>query len=170
MPSSFGFEKPEDSPGFLLWQTTITWQRLIKEALEPFDISHAQFVVMAVTLWLDEHAQETSQTAIAGLSKLDKMTVSKSLHKLTRLGYVKRHESGRDSRAKLVEFTTDGKKLVARLIAIIETIDAKFFGLVTLEEQNDLITTLHHLTTAATLAKPRLHYKWPEKQQPKPHP
>lgn len=36
----FGFDKPADSPGFLLWQTTITWQRLIKDALEPYDISH----------------------------------------------------------------------------------------------------------------------------------
>ena len=25
----FGFDKPEDSPGFVLWQTTTTWQRLI---------------------------------------------------------------------------------------------------------------------------------------------
>ncbi len=33
--SVFGFEQPEHSPGFLLWQTTITWQRLIKKALDP---------------------------------------------------------------------------------------------------------------------------------------
>ncbi len=44
----FGFDAPEDSPGFLLWQTTISWQRMIKKALEPHDISHAQFVIMAI--------------------------------------------------------------------------------------------------------------------------
>lgn len=49
----FGFAKPEDSPGFLLWQTTIIWQRRIKKALESHDISHAQFVIMAILLWFE---------------------------------------------------------------------------------------------------------------------
>ena len=73
--SAFGFEAPEDSPGFLLWQTTITWQRLIKKALEAHDVSHAQFVVMAVLLWFEEHQEDPTQIAIARLSKLDQMTV-----------------------------------------------------------------------------------------------
>src|SRR5579862_5148053 len=80
--SVFGFDKPEHSPGFLLWQTTVTWQRLIKNALDPYDISHAQFVVLAVTLWFEEKKQNPTQILIARLSKLDKMTVSKSLKKL----------------------------------------------------------------------------------------
>jgi len=41
----------EDSPGLLLWQTTIFWQRMIKKALEPYGISHAQFVIMVILLW-----------------------------------------------------------------------------------------------------------------------
>ena len=60
----FGFDKPEDSPGFLLWQTTITWQRLIKKALDAHDISHAQFVILAITLWFDNKKQEISQSVI----------------------------------------------------------------------------------------------------------
>jgi hypothetical protein len=32
--SAFGFEVPEASPGFLLWQTTTAWQRLIKKMLD----------------------------------------------------------------------------------------------------------------------------------------
>lgn len=43
----FGFDKPEDSPGFLLWQTTMIWQRQIKKALEQYNVSHAQFVIIA---------------------------------------------------------------------------------------------------------------------------
>ncbi len=54
--STFGFDKPEDSPGFLLWQTTITWQRLIKKALEFSGISHPQFVILAITLWFENQA------------------------------------------------------------------------------------------------------------------
>lgn len=29
----FEFEKPQDSPGFLLWQATTLWQRQIKKPL-----------------------------------------------------------------------------------------------------------------------------------------
>lgn len=56
----FGFDKPEDSPGFLLWQTTMIWQRQIKRSLEPYDISHAQFVIMATLMWFEAHRYNTN--------------------------------------------------------------------------------------------------------------
>ena len=84
----FGFDKPEDSPGFLLWQTTMVWQRQIKRALESYDISHPQFVIMATLMWFEAHHYDTTQILIVNWSKLDKMTVSKSLKKLVALGYV----------------------------------------------------------------------------------
>jgi len=59
--STFSYEAPEDSPGYLLWKTTVSWQRLIKKALEPFDISHAQFVILAVVKWFDENRQDATQ-------------------------------------------------------------------------------------------------------------
>ena len=98
----FGFDKPEDSPGFLLWQTTMVWQRLIKKALEAHDISHAQFVIMATLLWFEAHHYDTTQILIVNWSKLDKMTVSKSLKKLVVQGLVKRMEHQTDTRAKTV--------------------------------------------------------------------
>ena len=73
--------QPEDSPGFLLWQTTISWQRMIKKALESHDISHAQFVIMAILLWWHSKEKDVTQIDIVTMSKLDKMTVSKSLKK-----------------------------------------------------------------------------------------
>ena len=77
----FGFKTPEDSPGFLLWQTNTTWQRLIKKPLEQHNISHAQFVIMALLLWFEGQNTEVAQVDIVRMSKLDKMTVSKSLKK-----------------------------------------------------------------------------------------
>ena len=78
----FGFDKAEDSHVFLLWQTTIMWQRIIKQALEPYDIAHAQFVIMASLMWFSIKDIEATQVLIAGHSKLDKMTISKSIKKL----------------------------------------------------------------------------------------
>lgn len=140
--STFGFEAPEESPGFLLWQTTITWQRLIKKALEVHDISHAQFVVMAVLLWFEEHHEDPTQIAIARLSKLDQMTVSKSLKKLINQGYMSRKESAKDTRAKWVSLTSQGKELVSKLVPTVEAIDAEFFGKIPKTDQHSLIQIL----------------------------
>jgi DNA-binding MarR family transcriptional regulator len=142
---AFGVEQPEDSPGFLLWQTTITWQRLIKKALDPFDISHAQFVIMAVTLWFAGVGQEPTQVLIARQSKLDKMTVSKSLKKLAAQGLIKRVEHEKDTRAKSVCLTKKGKALASKLVPIIEKIDADFFGMVNAAQQKSLIAILGNI-------------------------
>src|SRR5437762_11308565 len=128
MNSVFGFDKPEDSPGFLLWQTTITWQRLIKKALDPYNISHAQFVILAITLWFESKNEEVSQSLIIRQSKLDKMTVSKALKKLVMKGYVKRLEHKHDTRVKAVFLTKKGRELISKLIPVVEKIDADYFG------------------------------------------
>ncbi|MDF3034581.1 MAG: ohrR [Alphaproteobacteria bacterium] len=142
----FGFDKPEDSPGFLLWQTTMTWQRLIKKTLEPYAISHAQFVIMAILLWLEGHAYDTSQILIVNWSKLDKMTVSKSLKKLVAQGLVHRVEHATDMRAKSVSLTDQGKALVCQLVPIIEQVDAEFFGEISKPDHQSLIQILRKLT------------------------
>lgn len=142
----FGFETPEDSPGFLLWQTTTSWQRMIKKALEPYNISHAQFVMMAILLWWRGQKTDLTQIDIIHLSKLDKMTVSKSLKKLASMGLVERSENQEDSRAKSVQLTKSGKALTRRLVPIVENIDAVFFGQLQKKQEKDLISILQKLS------------------------
>lgn len=143
--SAFGFEKAEDSPGFLLWQTTIVWQRLIREALDKYNISHAQFVILANAMWFEEQQTTPTQILIVRLSKLDKMTVSKALKKLVALGYVKRLEHEQDTRAKSVFLTAKGKTLTVKLIGIVEQIDEEFFGALTQKDRMELIKILNLL-------------------------
>ena len=141
----FGFDTPKESPGFLLWQTTISWQRLIKKSLEPHGISHAQFVIIAILLWLQGQEKDATQTDIINMSKLDKMTVSKSLKKLAHTGLVIRHENKEDTRSKLVFLTPSGKHLTQKLVPIIEGIDAEFFGQLKTKQADDLITILQEI-------------------------
>lgn len=143
----FGFEKPEHSPGFLLWQTMITWQRRIKKALEPYDISHAQFVILANALWFEGLKQIPTQVLIARNTKLDKMTVSKSLKKLVSLGLIKRVELKADTRAKSVHLTIKGKIMASKLVPIVETIDEEFFGVMSKTNQQTLIKILDDLVS-----------------------
>lgn len=141
----FGFDKPEDNPGFLLWQTTMIWQRQIKKALEPYNISHAQFVIMATLMWFEEHSYDTTQILILNQTKLDKMTVSKSLKKLVFLGFTNRIEHKSDTRVKSVTLTEKGKEMVRTLVPIVEGIDEKFFGATTKPEKQHLIKILAKL-------------------------
>jgi MarR family transcriptional regulator, organic hydroperoxide resistance regulator len=142
----FGFDRPEDSPGFLLWQTTMLWQRQIRKALEAHDISHAQFVIMAVLLWFKANGYDTTQVLIANWTKLDKMTVSKSLKKLVAQGLVDRMEHETDTRANSICLTDKGKKMVHQLVPIVEGIDDVFFGSATKVEQKSLLSILRKLS------------------------
>lgn len=147
----FGFDQPEDSPGFLLWQTTTLWQREIKKALEAYDVSHAQFVIMATLMWFEAHQVDTTQILIVKWSKLDKMTVSNSLKKLVELTYVHRVEHETDTRAKRVTLTEKGKELVRILVPLVEAIDGRFFASVTQQEEKQFMGLLAKLIKGSSL-------------------
>ena len=149
----FGFDAPEESPGFLLWQTTISWQRMIKKALAPYEISHAQFVMMAILLWWHGQKNEVTQIDLVAMSKLDKMTVSKSLKKLVGMDLVARHENQEDTRAKSVQLTKSGLAFARQLVPIIEGVDGDFFGKIPKNQEQDLILILRKLTLIKDVEK-----------------
>ena len=126
--SSFGFNSPEDSPGFLLWQVTAEWQRKIKVAIQPLGITHPQFVICALLLWFKENKISPTQVTLIEKSKLDKMTVSTSLKKLSDKNLIQREESPSDTRAKLASLTPQGKRLIKKAITIVENIDNLYFS------------------------------------------
>ena len=99
---AFSVETPEDSPGFLLWQVTNLWQRELKKALEKLDLTHAQFVLLASTLWLSQHQEDVTQVILSSHTKIDPMTTSTVLRTLQKKGLLSRQEHSTDTRAKTV--------------------------------------------------------------------
>jgi len=83
-------------------------------------------------------------------TKLDKMTVSKSLKKLVQMGFVNRIEHEVDTRAKSVSLTEKGKDMIRTLVPIVEGIDSTFFGKASHKEQKSLIQILAKLTAGTT--------------------
>ena len=144
--SSFGFERAEDSPGFLLWQLSAMWQRRVKKALDTHGISHPQFVVMAITLWFMENNLELTQAKIIQMSKLDPMTVSNVAQKLEQLKYLKRSESQTDPRAKSLTLTSLGVQRVQELIPLVEGVDRECFDKLDSVEQKELIRLFQKLS------------------------
>lgn len=143
--SAFGFEKPKDSPGYLLWRTTTAWQRKIKAALVPFNVSHTQFVIMAALMWFTQNKEPINQASIASMSGIDKMTVSKSIKKLISEGLVKRRDDIQDMRAAHLALTKKGLLLIQKLVPLVEQVDAEYFGCLSPEDQSVLISLFNKL-------------------------
>lgn len=128
MNNTFSVERPEDSSGFLLWQVTNLWQREIKKALEAYDLTHSQFVLMASIHWLTLHKQEVTQIILSLHTKIDPMTTSTVLRTLQTKGLLQREEHLTDTRAKTVGLTDNGKKIIKQAVKTVETFDKTFFA------------------------------------------
>ncbi|MBF2707990.1 MarR family winged helix-turn-helix transcriptional regulator [Flavobacterium soyangense] len=126
--NTFSVEKAEDSSGFLLWQVTNLWQREIKKALEPYDLTHSQFVLMASIHWLTLHKQDVTQILLSSHTKIDPMTTSTVLRTLQSKGLLQRQEHTTDTRAKTVGLTENGKKIIKQAVKTVETFDKTFFA------------------------------------------
>lgn len=124
---NFKFKKPEDSPGFLLWQITNHWQRLQRAALSELGITHPQFVVLAALLWMSNQDIEVTQKTISELTHIDKMSTSDLVATLLSKKMIKKIKSKTDGRAFTLSLTEKGKKIVLKAIPVVEGIDQVFF-------------------------------------------
>jgi MarR family transcriptional regulator, organic hydroperoxide resistance regulator len=143
--NTFSVEKAEDSSGFLLWQVTNLWQREIKKALEPYDLTHSQYVLLASIHWLTLQKQDVTQILLSSHTKIDPMTTSTVLRTLQSKGLLQRQEHSTDTRAKTVELTDNGKKIIKQAVITVENFDKTFFstlGNMTKAFNEQLITIL----------------------------
>lgn len=126
--NTFSVEKAEDSSGFLLWQVTNLWQREIKKALLPFDLTHSQFVILASTHWLSIQKTEATQIILSQHTKIDPMTTSQVLRALQKKEFISRKEHITDTRAKTIEITKHGKETIKKAVIAVEAFDREFFS------------------------------------------
>lgn len=124
----FQFKRPEDSPGYLLGQLTMLWQRKQKKVLDPLDLTHTQFVLLAALGWLSRTSNEVSQVDIARQSNADRMMVSKVLRTLEEKGFITRQGHETDTRAKIIRLTRSGEVVLQKALRDIEHGDLEFFS------------------------------------------
>jgi len=117
---------PAESPGFLLWKISNAWQRRQRLALQPYGLTHSQFVVLATATWFG--ASETlTQARISQLSGIDPMTASQVLRALEAAALIKRVNHPTDPRAKSIIVTPAGRDLARKAVVVVEDTDAAFF-------------------------------------------
>ena len=124
----FHFKSPEDSPGYLLGQLTMLWQRKQKRVLDPLDLTHTQFVFLAASAWLSKESNNVTQIDIANQGNADRMMVSKVLRTLEEKKFVTRKEHKTDTRAKTISLTQLGASVLQKALAAVESADLEFFS------------------------------------------
>jgi len=122
------FESADASPGLLLWRVTLAWQRAMRAALTPHDLTHVQFVLLASTWWLGDHDGPPSQQRLSDHAGTDPMMTSQVVRKLADRGLLVRRQHPVDGRARLLEVTVEGRRVLAGALSDVEATDAAYFG------------------------------------------
>lgn len=124
----FQFKSPNDSPGYLLGQLTMLWQRKLKKVLDPLNLTQTQFVLLAALGWLSKKNNAVTQVDIADQSNTDRMMVSKVLRTLEQKKFITRQEHPTDTRAKVIKLTNEGAKVLQKALTTVENADIEFFS------------------------------------------
>jgi DNA-binding MarR family transcriptional regulator len=124
----FHFKSTSDSPGYLLGQVTMLWQRKQKRVLDPLDLTQTQFVLLAALGWLSKKSDAVTQVDIANQSNADRMMVSKVLRTLEDKGFITRQEHQTDTRAKIIRLTPEGETVLQKALIEVENADLAFFS------------------------------------------
>ncbi|MDP9579883.1 MarR family winged helix-turn-helix transcriptional regulator [Priestia megaterium] len=138
------FNNPEDSSGFLLWQVTHAWQRLITKELSKINVTHSQFVLLAACDFLQTKGENVTQKNLADFTKLNIMMISDVVRTIETKGLLERSKNPLDKREILLSITAEGKNKVKQGIPIVEKVDEQFFNNIK-DTQDDFNEMLHSL-------------------------
>ncbi|RKR73420.1 MarR family winged helix-turn-helix transcriptional regulator [Frondihabitans australicus] len=146
------FPESAGSPGLALWRVTNVWQRQIRAALAPFDLTHVQFVLLASLAYLDRApdldgvAAPVTQRDLAAHAGTDVMMTSQVVRALEAKGLVTRAKHPGDGRAVALEPTERGVALANQANGAVEAADAAFFGVLPSDDLAGIVRALGALS------------------------
>jgi DNA-binding MarR family transcriptional regulator len=120
---------PEDNVGFLLWRLTMEWRSRAGAVLQPFGLTHTEYVLMALLFW--QHSRDDSrptQRALADVGGLDPMLVSKTVRALADAGLVESVADAGDARTSRIALTGEGHGRFRRAAAAIGAAHEEFLS------------------------------------------
>lgn len=116
------------SPAYQLWLASNAWLRIVRRALEPLDLTHAQYVVLASTMRLTKGAQHPSQAEVCRFAALDENMASQVVKVLMEKGFIERLRHPADGRAHALKLTEIGSELTLRAREAVKPATERFFA------------------------------------------
>jgi DNA-binding MarR family transcriptional regulator len=119
---------PENAVGFVMWRIVGRYQREMDRALAAIDLTHLQFMLLALVAWFGRSGQAVTQIDLARSGGIQPMQVSQTIRVLETKKLLSRTRSSTDTRAKRVEVTSAGLKSLRNAMPIAIEIQRKLFG------------------------------------------
>ena len=116
--------------------------RRFDEALRPLGLTNGQFSLMMSL----NRPEPPAMGAVASLLAMDRTTLTAALKPLVRRGLIKITADGDDRRARLLELTPQGKKLLARAVPVWKSTHAEIEAHLGPGEPEHLRKSLHALS------------------------
>ena len=111
-----------DEAGNLIRKIMKMWRRAVSRRIEEFNVTVPQLELLGAILYLRSENIETTQIALSQETDTDPMTTSTIIRNLQKKGLITRVESKTDTRARIVDLTVEGSRIVHesknRLIAL----------------------------------------------------
>jgi MarR family transcriptional regulator, organic hydroperoxide resistance regulator len=120
-------KEPDEYPGYLLWQASNIYQRLIKNNIKQFNATYTQFIILTSILYLSTQNKQINQRQIARHVKLDIMTTSDAVRTLELKKFLIRSTNPDDKRHNSLKVTKKGIELVFNIFYHVRKCDTKFF-------------------------------------------
>lgn len=118
-----------DSPAYQLWLATNAWQRQIRKVLEPLELTHVQFTILAAIFRLSNASpQPVMQVDVCRFGSLDVNMTSEVIRSLERKGFVQRLPHPTDGRARQLALTPTGADLFERARERVIPVARSFFS------------------------------------------
>lgn len=117
---------PEVAGGYLLWRATLKWQRHIKRAVQPFNITQVQFAVLASLLWLEKSEEKINQQKIADYAGIEKMMTSEVVRTLEKKNLIQRTKDKQDVRSSLIKLNPLGRSITRKALRQVLLADEEF--------------------------------------------
>ena len=119
--------------------------RIAEQYRKRFGLKTTEWRIMAV---LGDSGPHT-QRELCRLTLMDKVPVNRACRVLEDRGLAVRRPNTRDGRSHLLELTTEGRAVHARIMPLAEAIEAELFGVLTADERADFGSMLARVRDGA---------------------
>jgi DNA-binding MarR family transcriptional regulator len=130
----FPLQKIEETPGYLLWQVAMFWQRSINKILLGHGLTYTQFIVLVITGSLRNKQNLVFQHQVAKYARIDRMMTSRVIASLERKKLITRIKNSDDARANQVSLTTKGEEIMYKALNSTAELEKHFFDMTALSE------------------------------------
>lgn len=119
---------PQNAVGFVMWRVVHRYQREVDQALRGLDLTHLQFVTLALSAWLARGGAAATQAELARAGDIHVMQVSNVIKALEAKGMVRRTVSPVNPLAKCVAITAVGLAALRGALPLVIEVQARLFG------------------------------------------